>query len=85
MFAEPYTSTLNFLATISPKLPTTPGRTTNFFPWAEDMASVLEFVYSRSYATAMEDLVDAVKEYQDYEDEDSEDYEDEDSEDYADE
>jgi len=73
MFTQSYNSTINYLATVSPDLPLTPGKTNNFFVWAEDTAAVLAFIYSCNHESALEDLVEAVKEYQEYEDEDNED------------
>lgn len=70
MYTQSYQSTVNFLAGAAPAIPLVPGKTNNFFVWAEDMAALLEFVYSLSYDTALQDLVEAVKEHQEFEDED---------------
>ena len=77
MYTQSYQSTINFLANRAPALPVTGGKTTNFFPWAEDAAEVLEFIYSCDYARALEDLVETVKDVQEFEDdEDDEDRDD---------
>jgi hypothetical protein len=70
MYTQSYQSTINFLANNAPALPLVAGKTTNFFAWAEDKASLLEFIYSRDYDRALEDLVEAVKGLQGFEDED---------------
>jgi hypothetical protein len=69
MYTQSYNSTVSYLATVSPSLPLTPGKTNNFFVWAEDTAALLAFIYSCNHEYALEDLVEAVKEYQEYEDE----------------
>jgi hypothetical protein len=69
MYTQPYQNTVNFLANNAPALPVIAGKTTNFFTWAEDNAALLEFIYSCGYERALEDLVEAVKGVQEFEEE----------------
>ena len=63
-----YNSAINFAAGIAPALPLTPGKTNNFFEWAENTSELLSYIYSEEQEQAMQDLVEAVKEEQEYED-----------------
>lgn len=63
-----YDSAINFAAGVSPALPLTPGKTNNFFGWAENTAELLSYIYSEDHEQVLEDLVEAVKEAQNYED-----------------
>ena len=63
-----YDSAINFAAGIAPALPLTTGKTNNFFEWAESTTELLAYIYSEDVEQVMEDLVEAVKEAQDYED-----------------
>ncbi len=63
MYTASYQSSLNHVATLAPTLDK-PG---DFIRWAEDIADLLCYIYSVSYETVTEDIYEAVKEEQDYE------------------
>lgn len=63
-----YDSAIDFAAGIAPALPLTSGKTNNFFEWAENITELLAYIYSQDIEQVMEDLVEAVKEEQEYED-----------------
>lgn len=64
-----YEVAVNFAASNAPALPLTPGKTNNFFEWAESTSELLAHIYFEDRNQVMEDLVEAVKEAQEYEDE----------------
>lgn len=68
MFIKSYDAAVNFLSENAPALPIEPGKTNNFFQWAEDMSLFVGFIYGVDPENALEDIVEAVKEIQGYED-----------------
>lgn len=69
MFAHGYEAAINYAAENAPALPLEPGKTNNFFEWAEYISGLLAFIFSNDPEDTLEDLVEAVKEEQGYEDE----------------
>ena len=65
MLTVSYRSAINFAAGIAPFL----EKPTEFIKWAEDIAELLSFIYSKDYDKVTEDLVDKCKEEQNYESE----------------
>jgi hypothetical protein len=65
MHTASYQSALNHVAYIAPTL----DRPGEFIRWAEDIASLLSYIYSVGYDEATEDVYEAVKEEQGYEEE----------------
>lgn len=66
MFQVDYNRAINEIVEFSPDL----ERASLFFSWAETVVDVLQVVYPQVDSdTAMEDLVKAAKEYQEFEDE----------------
>lgn len=68
MFSQSYSAAITFAASVAPSLPITAGKTNNFFTWAENTTELLAYIYSEDHDQVMEDLVEAVKEVQEYED-----------------
>lgn len=69
MFARSYDAAINYLSENAPALPTVPGKANNnFFQWAEDMSAFVGFLYSVDVKQALEDIFEAVKFFQEYED-----------------
>jgi hypothetical protein len=68
MFAiKSYYSTIEHLATFAPSLENNP---TDFIGWAEIIGDAICFIYTKEYDEFTEDLIEAVKEQQGYEDQD---------------
>lgn len=65
MFTKPYYSAIRHVAELSPTL----TKPTEFIVWAEDIASTISFIYGTDYDTVTEDILEASKEEQDFEDE----------------
>jgi hypothetical protein len=63
---KPYFSTVQHAAEIAPDL----ANPTKFIRWADDISQVIAFAYDRDYDEVTTDLVEKVKEVQDFEDED---------------
>ncbi len=68
MFNKSYYEALEYAVNLAPDI----SAATKFIEWAEDICQLLAFIYSKDYGTVTEELFDAVKEAQEYED-DSED------------
>ena len=65
MYTKSYQSVVNYLAQQAPSVEDKPGEV---IKWAEPMCDLLVFIYSMDYDQVTEDLYDAVKEYQEFED-----------------
>lgn len=65
MFTKSYEQTIKFLGENSPTL----DKPTQFIEWAEKMAELVYFIYSIDYDTVTQDILEASKEAQDWEDE----------------
>jgi hypothetical protein len=65
MYTASYKSALNHIASIAPTL----DRPGEFIRWAEDIVCLLSHIYSVGYEEATEDVYEAVKEEQGYEEE----------------
>ena len=64
MSPRPYQRVVNFLAEQAPSVEDKPGEVIR---WAEPMCDLLVFIYNKDYDEVTEDLYEAVKEYQDFE------------------
>jgi hypothetical protein len=69
MFTQSYQSAIRYIGEIAPSL----KNATEFIKWAEDIADIMSFIYSKDYEDVTEDIVNAAKEEQGYEGEDEED------------
>ena len=67
--AKDYYAAIDLAAELAPTL----DNPTEFIRWAEDIVELLSKIYYVDYDDATTDLYEAVKEVQDYEDEDTED------------
>lgn len=65
MLAPDYKSAIEFCTTLAPSL----NNPSNFISWAEDICAVLVFVYDEDYDKVTEDLYEAVKYDQGFEEE----------------
>lgn len=66
MFTQSYQSAIRYIGEIAPSL----RSPTEFIKWAEDIADIMSFIYSKDYEDVTEDIVNAAKETQGYEGED---------------
>ena len=64
MFTKTYDQTVQYLGENAPTL----DKPTPFIRWAEEMADLVHFIYSVDYDTATEDIIQAAKDSQDYDD-----------------
>lgn len=73
MFTVHYDRAIEFVAEKAPTIPThlPKGTANNFFTWAEEMAEILSFIYSYDHQTVLEGLVEAIKELQNEDDEET--------------
>jgi hypothetical protein len=63
MFTQSYQSAIRHIGEIAPTL----EKASEFIKWAEDIADVMGFIYSKDYDNVTEDIVSAAKEAQGYE------------------
>jgi hypothetical protein len=68
MFTKPYQTAINYVVQYAPSL-TNP---TNFIEWAEEQAQLISFIYDMSYGTVTQDIVEAAKDEQGFEDDSDE-------------
>lgn len=60
-----YTSTIHYIAELAPSLDY-PGK---FIAWAEDICALISHIYELDYEEVTEHIYDAVKQAQNYDDE----------------
>ncbi len=60
---KPYFNTINWIAEYAPSLESP----TKFIEWAEEVSNIISFIYEKTYDTVTDDLTEAAKEIQDYE------------------
>lgn len=65
MYTKSYQSVVNFLAERAPIIEYNPGKV---IEWAEPLCDLLVFIYSIDYDQVTEDLYEAVKDFQEFED-----------------
>lgn len=70
MFTQRYRAAISHAASLATTLPEAnrPGR---FFGRQEDIVELLSFIYAKDLQQVTEDLIEEVKQYQDYEDDES--------------
>ena len=66
MFTQSYQSAIRHIGEIAPTL----EKASEFIKWAEDIADIMAFIYSKNYDDVTEDIVNAAKETQGYENDD---------------
>jgi hypothetical protein len=66
MFTQSYQSAIRHIGEIAPTL----EKASEFIKWAEDIADVMVFIYSENYDNVTEDIVNAAKEAQGYDNDD---------------
>ena len=66
MFTQSYRSAIRHVGEIAPTL----EKASEFIKWAEDIADIMVFIYSKDYDDVTEDIVNAAKETQGYENDD---------------
>ncbi len=65
MYIKNYFLAIKHAATLAPGL----EKPTDFLKWAEDTCDLLSYIFDMPYDDVTQDLVEAAKESQDYEDE----------------
>ena len=70
MFTQSYHTAVLHAASLAPTLPEVnkPGR---FFEWQEDIVELLSFIYAKDLEEVLNDLVEEVKQFQYYEDDEN--------------
>lgn len=67
MFTKSYDNTVLHVAGVAPSIE---ASASEFILWAEPICDLISFIYNKDYDEVTQDLFEAVKEDQDYEDED---------------